>query len=69
MCEVAVIGPSTVGMQVVRELNVVEWHDAEVVPVPYHSINDYIGSTCKPCYDHHGIFSDSDFDQKLTAIR
>ena len=58
-----------IGMQIVRELNVVEWHDAEVAPAPYRSITDYIESTCKPRYDHHGIFSDSDFDQKLSAIR
>ncbi len=56
-------------MQVVKELQVVDWSDAKVSPVPYRSISDYIASSSKPRSDHHGIFSDQIFDDKLKAVR
>lgn len=48
---------------------VVDWSDVGVAPVPYRSISDYIDSSTKPRSDHHGIFSDRVFDDKLQAVR
>ena len=56
-------------LQIVKELHVVDWSDAGTAPVPYRSISDYIASSMKPRADHHGIFSDRIFDDKLQAVR
>jgi len=56
-------------LQVVRELHVIDWSDAEVVKVPYRSIRDYIASSTKPCAVHRGISSDDLFDQKVQVVR
>ena len=56
-------------VQVVRELHVVDWYDAEVERVPYRSINNYVVSSTKPRSVHHGIVGDDVFHSRMVAAR
>ena len=53
----------------VRELHVINWSDAEVEPVPYRSITDYVVSSTKPRFVHHGIVGDDVFHSRQVAAR
>lgn len=56
-------------VQVVRELHVINWSDAEVERVPYRSITDYVVSSTKPRSCHHGIFGDDVLHSRMVAAR
>ena len=56
-------------VQLVRELHVVNWSDAEVEPVPYRSITDYVMSSAKPRVAHHGLVGDDVFHSRTVAAR
>ena len=61
-------GPISI-VQVVRELHVINWSDAEVERVPYRSITDYVVSSTKPRSCHHGIFGDDVLRSRMVAAR
>ena len=56
-------------MQVLKELNVIDWHDSNAQPVPYRRIEDYVLSMNKPKADQHGITHDTQFAEKCAIAR